>query len=163
VDLGKPSCHATKPWLTVPACPICLSRPSQPVMTPCGHLMCGACLHLTLLTSIIRDLPGTPSTASSSSADETRRRRREIRASIAHVQPPYALPDRARGSVTTLKHINRLSWVGPDKPGNANMLAMRMMEDPKIWDEDGLMKPRLGDHGGWLLDGLCPVRGCHQT
>ncbi|KAJ9119124.1 hypothetical protein QFC22_003615 [Naganishia vaughanmartiniae] len=36
-------------------CPICFMPPSQAVLTPCGHIMCGKCLFDTLKSQAIRD------------------------------------------------------------------------------------------------------------
>ncbi|KAG7530174.1 hypothetical protein FFLO_05222 [Filobasidium floriforme] len=36
-------------------CPICLAPPIQAVLTPCGHVTCGACLFSTLKTQAIRE------------------------------------------------------------------------------------------------------------
>jgi len=35
-------------------CPICLAPPMQAVLTPCGHIMCGACLFSTLKSHAVR-------------------------------------------------------------------------------------------------------------
>jgi hypothetical protein len=127
-------------------------------MTPCGHLMCGACLHLTLLTSIIRSLPGALNVPAPDTAEGSYRYRLNIREAVARQQPKYTHGLRSGRSITTLNDVNRLSWVGSDPPGNVNELALRMFEDPQLWDQRGLLKPGSVDRGGWLLDGPCPVR-----